>query len=288
MSTEPPSRADIAANATLFDVIQAIRRADLPERRRQELISAVNTVAKALRRPVCEIPLDPRLLANRLAEVAPAAIGLSAGRWANAKSLFRSGLSLVRDIGPGRHLSPLSAEWQALWERLPGRTAKTRLSRFMHFASACGIAPNEVTVETFAKFRAYLDTSLLRDPDRTYCATIDGWKNAGRIARWPEVEIVRPNRHKIWALPWTAFPKSLRDDIETWLDRLSGDDLMADGPTRPVRPITKYAHLSQLHRFASAVVLSGRDPVAVTSLADLIVIEVFVCGLTYLLRVRPC
>lgn len=284
MATEPSSRAD--RPATLVDLIQAIRQTDLPDRRRQELISAVNTVARILNRSVGEIHLDPRLLANRLAEVSPAAVDLSAGRWANAKSLFRAALSLVRDISPGRHLSSLSPEWQALWEHLPGRTAKTRLSRFMHFASANGIVPDEVTAETFTVFRSYLDTSLLRDPDRTYCATIDGWKVARSIVGWPQVALVRPNRHRTWALPWAQFPSTLRDDVEAWLDRLSGDDLMADGPARPVRPITKRSHLSQLHRFASAVVLSGRDAATVTSLGDLILTETFAGGLTYLLRVR--
>jgi hypothetical protein len=203
MATEPLSRAD--SPATLVDVIQAIRQTDLPDRRRQELISAVNTVARVLTRSVGEIPLDPRLLANRLAEVSPAAVDLSAGRWANAKSLFRAALSLVGDISPGRHLSSLSPEWQVLWERLPVRTTKTRLSRFMHFASANGIGPDEVTTETFTAFRSYLDTSLLRDPDRTYCATIDGWKVARSIVGWPQVAITRPHRHRTWALPGHNF-----------------------------------------------------------------------------------
>ena len=53
------------------------------------------------------------LLANRLAEVAPVAIGLSPGRWANVKSLLRAAMSLVGEINPGRHCSALSPLWQA-------------------------------------------------------------------------------------------------------------------------------------------------------------------------------
>jgi hypothetical protein len=100
MSTTHLSRADISCGTTLADVIMAIGQADLPDRRRQELTSAVRTVARALGRRVEEIPADPRLLANRLSEVAEVAIGLSPGRWANVKSLLRAAMSQVREMSP--------------------------------------------------------------------------------------------------------------------------------------------------------------------------------------------
>ncbi len=159
MSTKPSSRVVFSSDATLGDVILAIRRAVLPDRRGQELISAVRTAARALGRLVEDIPAEPRLLANRLAEVAPAAIGLSTGRWANVKSLLRAAMSLVREMSPGRHLTPLSPSWHTQWDRLSTRLQRTRLSRFMHFASAAGIDPEAVTVATFARFRAHLDAT---------------------------------------------------------------------------------------------------------------------------------
>jgi integrase len=287
MSTKPPSRADISSGTTLADVITAIGQADLADRRRQELKSAVRTVAKALDRRLDEVPADPRLLANRLAEVAPVTIGLSPGRWANVRSLLRAAISLIGKVGPGRHRSPLSPSWKMLWDRLPTQTARTRLSRFMHFASIGEIEPATVTAETFATFRAYLDTSLLKDPDRVYCATIDGWRAARAvILGWPDLEIARPNRHVLWALPLASFPESFQRDLHAWLDRISGDDLMSDGPMRPVRPITRQSHAAQIRRFASAVVLTGRDAKTITSLADLTTIDAFTKGLTFLLRQR--
>lgn len=198
MSTKPPSRADISSGTMLSDVIMAIGQADLPDRRRQELTSAVRTAARALGRRVEEIPADPRLLANRLSEVAQAAIGLSRGRWANVKSLLRAAMSQVREMSPGRHLTPLSPSWQTLWERLPTRLQKTRLSRFMHFASAAGIDPKTVTLATFATFRIHLDATLLKDPNKTYFATIDGFRAArGVVSGWPDVDIARPDRGKL-------------------------------------------------------------------------------------------
>jgi integrase len=287
MSTTPPSRSDLLIAKTLADVAAAISWADLTDRRQQEMKSALRTVARALGRRLEEVPADPRLLANRLAEVAPVGIGLSSGRWANVKSLLRAAMSLTDYANPGNHRSPLSLSWQQLWDHLPTRTAKTCLSRFMHFASAAEKEPDAVTAETFVAYRAYLDTTLLKDPDRTYCATIDGWRAARAvIVGWPDIEVIRPNRHNLWALPLGNFPESFRLDLRVWLDRLSGDDLMSDGPLRPLRPITRKSHAAQISRFASAVVLAGCDVETIASLTDLVSIGAFAKGLTFLLRER--
>jgi hypothetical protein len=75
-------------------------------------------------------------------------------------------------------------------------------------------------------------------------------------------------------------------DTERWLDRLSGQDFTSDQPVRPVRPITRQHREYQIRRFASALVLSGRDPRTLISLADLITIDAFTEGLKFLLRDR--
>jgi hypothetical protein len=113
------------------------------------------------------------------------------------------------------------------------------------------------------------------------------WRSARAvIANWPDLEIARPNRHVLWALPLENFPGSFRRDLLAWLDRLSGDDLISDGPLRPVRPITRESHAAQIRRFASAIVLTGRDAKTITSLADLTTIDAVTKGLTFLLRQR--
>jgi hypothetical protein len=81
------------------------------------------------------VPAHPRLLASRGAEVAPQSLGFSKARWNNIRSLLRAALELVTPVSPGRHLTPLSPAWQALWDRLPMRRLKNRLSRLMHFAA---------------------------------------------------------------------------------------------------------------------------------------------------------
>jgi hypothetical protein len=107
------------------------------------------------------VPADPRLLANRLAEVASVAIGFR--RAMGDVRPPRAAMSLVVEVGTGRHRSPLSPSWRTLWDRLASRITKMRLSRFMHFASAAEIDPGACG-ETFAAFREYFGTTLLKDP----------------------------------------------------------------------------------------------------------------------------
>ena len=68
--------------ATLAEVVGAVRDAELTARRKQEITSALNTVARALGKPPERVSAQPRRLAELLASVAPLAIGslLTAGQ----------------------------------------------------------------------------------------------------------------------------------------------------------------------------------------------------------------
>jgi hypothetical protein len=70
-----------------------------------------------------------------LKEVAPAAIGISRGRWNNVRALLRTALALVQPISPGRHRNDLSPDWLALSNELGSRSDKIALSQVLHFCS---------------------------------------------------------------------------------------------------------------------------------------------------------
>ena len=101
MSTQTTSRATKTAQHTLADVLAAIATAEIPERRKQDLASAVRSEARALGRSPEQVPADPRLLASRLAEIAPQGVGFSKARWNNVRSLLRAALELVTAMAPG-------------------------------------------------------------------------------------------------------------------------------------------------------------------------------------------
>src|SRR5262249_34133766 len=124
MSSRSIAREAYAPATSLADLLALLQTSDLLERKRQELSSAVRTVARALGRPLQDIPAEARLLANRLKGVAPAAIGISRGRWNNIRSLLRTALAFVQPISPGRNQNSPSPEWCRLSNKLPLRSDK--------------------------------------------------------------------------------------------------------------------------------------------------------------------
>jgi hypothetical protein len=129
MSMMSPSRASLA------DVIVLISQADLPGRRKEELRSAVRTVARLLETEPSTITADPAALRRRLETVAPEAHGISRGRWANVRSLLAKALAMVRPMMPGRSRQTILPEWQALTAILPF-SRSVRLVPLLRFLSA--------------------------------------------------------------------------------------------------------------------------------------------------------
>jgi integrase len=268
----------------LADVLIAVQKSDLPERRRQEIASALRTIGRVLGRDLERIPADPRRLSALLKDVPPLAIGISQRRWNNIRSLARSGLSLVRPVSPGRHLNKLSANWELLWLKLPSLRLRRTLSRFLRFCSASGIEPEAVTEQVFNDFQSYLTNSLLKKQTTPFRATVYGWR-AAQIAvdAWPKVDIPIVNLRN-WTLPWNRFPASLHQDCIKWCYQLTGSDPLEESPSRAVRPVTAANREWQIRCFASALVLCERHPSTITSLRDLVDIEAFKDGLRFLIR----
>jgi hypothetical protein len=113
MSSLPSSRV------TLADVIALISRSDFTDRQKQEMRSAVRTVARILGGEPADIAADPPGLRRRLETVAPQAQGMSRGRWANVRSLLLKGVALSRPMMAGRSAQPILPEWQSLMSGLP-------------------------------------------------------------------------------------------------------------------------------------------------------------------------
>jgi integrase len=106
------------------------------------------------------------------------------------------------------------------------------------------------------------------------------------VPGWPPIAIPLPKRRDTYTLPWEAFAPSLKADVDAYLDRLSGADLLAETPFRPVRRSTRDYRERQLRTFASALVRRGHDPATLRSLADIVALEAFKDGLRYLLERR--
>jgi hypothetical protein len=146
----------------------------------------------------------------------------------------------------------------------------------VRFCSAEGVEPEAVTEATFAAFRADLDNTLLTSPERVFAGFVRGWRIAQTaVAGWPRVRVTAPDRRNRWTMPLTSFPESFRQDCNDCYDRLAGRDLLAEMPSRPLRPTTLRHRDFEVRSFASALVMRGRDPATITSLRDLIEIDAF-------------
>ena len=281
MTSPTPSRNPL----TLAEVIAAAKAApDLTDRRRQDIVSAVRTVARLLQSDPARIPASPRLLSGRLSEIPPAAHGMSQARWNNVRSLLRAGLALCGPITPGRHLGGLSDEWRVLRDALQERKQRVGLSRFMHHCSAAGLSPLAVDDEVMEAFGAALLDSLIRSPAEQMRGTRFAWNRAcAEQPCWPGRPVGIVSRRISHVLRWSALPASLRADAQGWLDRLAGHDLLDDLPFRPVKPATLEARDRQIRAFASALVHRGRDPALLQRLADLVELPTLKDGLRYFL-----
>lgn len=253
MSTPSPSRASLL---TVLDVVHA--DPNLTSRQRQDMLSAVRTVARLLGSPPQAIALDVQSLRRKMEGVAPLAHGLSPGRWNNVRSLFNKSLELVRPMMPARSHVPIREDWTALLDLMPFNRS-TRLKPLLRYLSERQVGPDEVTLGILEDYRRSITEDRLRaNPEKTWTSLVWAWEASARdVPGWPTIAFEKKVREDRYSLPWSRFPASLKADVDAYLRRLAGDDFAEDGPARPARPETLWKREYQLRCFASALVLSG-------------------------------
>jgi integrase len=272
------------SRATLDDVIALISNAELTGRKKQDLRSAVKTVAKLLGAEPASIAAEPALLRRRLEQISPAAHSISPGRWNNIRSLLGKALTLARPMLPGRSHEPLLPEWEPLTAALPFER-RVRLLPLLRFLSARSIAPTRVKLADLEAYReAIVSDRLRKSPEKTWDSLIWAWNACRReVEGWPDIEIPREIRREIFVLPWSDFPPSLKTDVDAFLLRLSGADLSEKGPPRPARPATLKTRAYQLRVSASALVHKGVPRDEVRALADLVTLDHYKLVMRFLL-----
>lgn len=265
MTTSNDSRVMLA------DVILLIQNSYFDTRKKQDLLSAVRTAARLIGALPEAIPAEPALLRRKLANIAPAAHGLSAGRWANIRSLVGRAIGLVRPMLPGRSLAPLLPAWRTLVDRL-SENRKIRVQPLLRFLSARGIGPGKVSLEDLEAYRlAILEDRLRDNPETSWDGLLWCWNLCVReIPEWPAITIERASRRDSYIMPWETFPDSFHEDCRRYLRRGSAVDLDDDGPVRPMRASTLKTWDYRLRVAASILVHQGTDAQSIRSIADLV------------------
>jgi integrase len=142
-----------------------------------------------------------------------------------------------------------------------------------------------VQVADLERFQAALTgEALLAKPDATLRDAVQAWNRCVKnVPGWPQLRIERQSRKEVYSLPWSAFPESLKTDVDGWLRRLSCDVLDDEGPVRAVKPSTLATREYQLRTFASVLVRQGVDAGALTSLSACLTPEHYKLGLKFFL-----
>jgi len=290
VSITPSSRAAITpppSHATLQNVYtRASADPSLSPHRRQDICSALRKMAIAFDRPLEAIPAHPGYLRQRLERFTPATVGMSQRRWINVVSLVRAGLRLAGlSTVPGRYTLPMSPEWQDLWRRINDLRTRNALSRLARYCSEIAITPEQVNDTFMDRFRLGItEEGIVRNPREVHRVACKAWNRLIGIASdWSLERLSEPSYRVSHTLPWCRFPHTLKVEVDSYLDRLAGKDLLAELDFRPLRPSSIATRERQLRQFASALVHRGRDPQTLGGLADLVAIDTFKDGLRFFL-----
>lgn len=244
---------------TLQTVISIVgQRADLPPQKRQDIISACNSLAKWVRRSPDLVPVQPTYLRRQFADLHPAALGVSQGRINNVASLIKRG---CQEIGIRKRLPPsrtvLSPDWLALDDSLD-TYPRAWLSRFARYCSHHGIPPTEVGQANFDRYLvALVEEELIKNPRVTHQNACRAWNTAiaGKLVPSASPITVPRYEQRKWAAK-VELPDDLRQEIDVYLSRLAGNSLR-EGPPRAFRPASLHSVGHALKRYLAALSLSG-------------------------------
>jgi len=267
----------LVSPATLQEVIDALAlRSNLSDQRRQDLRSSLRTFAKVMGTTLDRLPADIGLLSSQIAGLTAHAAGLSAPRWANVKSGLTTALSLTgAKVIAGKRRGALAPEWAALLGQVVGAYERARLSRFMSWCTAQGIAPADVGQADVDRFVVALGKeSLVERPKAVHRDLALAWGRCRTtVTGWPDVEIKVPNNSRAYALAEEDFSEAFVKDVDAYLHHLAEVDPFEDTPRKAMAPTTLRDVKLRIYQLASALAETGRDPKTITGLCDLVAPE---------------
>jgi integrase len=271
------TNTSLVSPTTLQGVIDALGvRSDLSNQRRLDLRSSLRTFAKVLGKTPDQVPSDIGVLNSQITGLTAQMIGLSAPRWANVKSGLTTALSLTgAKVIAGKRRGALAPEWAALLDQVEGRYERARLSKFLSWCTAEGIAPADVGQGDVDRFVVALSTSSLTErPKAVHRDLALAWGRCRTmVAGWPDVGIKVPNHNRSYALSESDFLEAFAKDVDAYLHHLAEVDPFEATPRKAMAPTTLRDVKLRIYQLASALAQSGRDPKTITGLCDLVATE---------------
>jgi integrase len=271
-----------ASEPTLADVLAAVERhSELSSTKRRDLASAVRRMAKLLGDEPGHIAVNFPAISEKLQSVVPLAAGMSKKTFGNIRSNFIyavqvSGLKPVHRWAKKIALAPA---WAELITKLPDKRSKIVFSRLGRYASCEGIQPTRVDDHFVSSFMAFVRAgSLYRNQNPVHRKATITWNAVA--AKMPKLGLqtltVPSFRRPSPRLPWSALTEQFRQDLDNYLQWCAGADVFADDARERVLAPASIETVRNLVLYAvSALVKSGANPAAITSLRDLTEIDAF-------------
>lgn len=269
---------------TLAEVLARLRGTP-PSQRRSDLMSAVNTAAQVLDRPLGSLPASPAKLAPLLASGHPTLAGLSASRWSRVRTNLRAALKAVGyEVMAGRDIHGLSAEWSELLKTLSDRKLRHGLSRLLSYLSRAGVTTDTVSTADFDAFQeALVENSLHAHPDRTFRTALKSWNAARKLSpQWPDIRAPLEGDTRRYALEAKEFQEEFLGEVHAYLNRMAVSDPFSRDYQRDLRPATLKQKRLHIMQAASALVSSGFAKNELTSLSILVEVDNVEAALRYM------
>jgi len=257
----PMSQTPLLIETSFVDAIAIIAASDeLPKQTRRHWTTSLRQIAKALDRPLGVIPARLRAVRGDLARLHHAPTGLTLKTLRNHKSNVKSALLwLAREKGIPQHGAPLTPAWENLRDQIKDRFVRWRLSSFMRFCSANGIAPAEADERIVQRFKGYRAQSGMATDDASGRRLVRAWNsNVGIVRGWPARRLIEPAVKPITELRWEAFPEGFRRDIDQYCQGLTRVRRSLNGRRiRPLKPSTIRQRRVELAAAARMAVKTG-------------------------------
>lgn len=268
---------------TLADVLQLVEATVLSATRRRDMISSIRRICEMMGCAPQSLTASVPELRLRLANIIPAAHGVSPKTFSNVKSLFVSALEIAQITDPRyAGLANKDTDWGPRMKVIANDKRKTcGLAAFTNWCAENHIRPEAVMDHHVQKFHNWLETrTLCPRPRDVVRRTPAIWNKAAReIPAWPQIRLTllsfqHPREH----LSWDELHPDLHRDAERYLTAREKPDLFDECPNAPRRPLAKTTLRQQsehLRLGASVLVRSGTAVEDITRLADLTEPEAF-------------
>jgi len=299
---KPATLAELAAQVASWP--------DLPDTKRRDLLSAIQTASRIIGKPPAAIRADDlQGLSAGLYARHHAAHGMGRRRFGNVVAGLRAALRLVGLHAPlgNQRLDQLPDAWLDLVSTLADDGQRACLSGFARWCSAKGLTPRDVLDGTLAAYAAEMAATKISAARGSLAGMVaQAWNGAISVVPGP-VEtpfrrLTAPVRRATYAASLEELSPSFREDLDRFSAELSGDlgsifkrIRQGNAPrlgTHRRRAATIKARVFAIRQAAGLLANSGIDLASLNSLRDLVQpldrVEIILEALAHRRRLSDC